>query len=310
MNRKLYLTIATLMLSATAVSASFQSQSQSQSQPSSQQSPQSKGQEKKGDTGTQKETNRSQTQRSEQQDRQNAARLNNSDRRFVNDAAESGMAEVIIGQLAVERASNDEVKRFAQRMIDDHTKANQELMQLATAKGITMPNAMMNQQADRQSGHRSDQHISTTQTQSGQAGQGSSQAGSQSTTDTQSTRQDATRRSPQSGTQTGQQNSQMSKSQNLQGKHRDQMNRLSKLSGAEFDREYMRHQLNDHEKAIALFQRQATEGSDAELKEFASRTLPALREHQQMARDIATKVGASDSKSGRNSGNTSQSRQN
>ena len=49
-------------------------------------------------------------------------------------AAEGGMAEVELGRLAVEKASNDDVKKFGQRMVDDHSKANEELKEIAAKK--------------------------------------------------------------------------------------------------------------------------------------------------------------------------------
>jgi putative membrane protein len=65
-----------------------------------------------------------------------AARGGDSDRQFLMQAASSGMAEVQLGQLATERAASTEVKQFGQRMVDDHTKANKELLTLAQAKNI------------------------------------------------------------------------------------------------------------------------------------------------------------------------------
>lgn len=62
-----------------------------------------------------------------------------SDAKFMMTAAEGGMAEVAMARLALERASSDGVKQYAQRMVDDHTKAGEELMQLAATKGITLP---------------------------------------------------------------------------------------------------------------------------------------------------------------------------
>jgi len=61
------------------------------------------------------------------------------DRKFVKDAAQGGMAEVELGQLAAEKASSDDVKKFGQRMVDDHSKANDDLKQLATKKGVHVP---------------------------------------------------------------------------------------------------------------------------------------------------------------------------
>ncbi|HPU49951.1 MAG TPA: DUF4142 domain-containing protein [Burkholderiaceae bacterium] len=66
-------------------------------------------------------------------------RLARQDRSFVEDAAESGMAEVQMGKLAQQRASNPEVRRHGERMVADHSKANEELTSLAQAKGIKLP---------------------------------------------------------------------------------------------------------------------------------------------------------------------------
>jgi putative membrane protein len=58
---------------------------------------------------------------------------------FVTEAAEGGMAEVEMGKIAVKNAQDAEVKKFGQMMVDDHTKANQELKALATKKSIKVP---------------------------------------------------------------------------------------------------------------------------------------------------------------------------
>lgn len=58
---------------------------------------------------------------------------------FMKDAAEGGMAEVEMGKLAVKNAQDPEVKKFAQMMIDEHTKANAELKALAAKKNVTLP---------------------------------------------------------------------------------------------------------------------------------------------------------------------------
>ncbi|MEP6769406.1 MAG: DUF4142 domain-containing protein [Acidobacteriota bacterium] len=64
------------------------------------------------------------------------------DSKFVMDAAKGGMAEVEMGRMAAEKASNAEVKQFGQKMVDDHSKANDELKQVASAKGIALPSAV------------------------------------------------------------------------------------------------------------------------------------------------------------------------
>src|SRR5262245_1321087 len=61
------------------------------------------------------------------------------DQEFVRQAASSGVFEVRSSQDAVRKAMAAGVKMFAQRMIEDHTRANQELTALAARKGLTVP---------------------------------------------------------------------------------------------------------------------------------------------------------------------------
>ncbi len=68
-----------------------------------------------------------------------SGQLSAADKTFVKKAAEGGMAEVELGQLATQNAKSDEVKQFGQRMVDDHTKANDQLKQVAQEKGVTLP---------------------------------------------------------------------------------------------------------------------------------------------------------------------------
>ena len=69
----------------------------------------------------------------------------------------------------------------------------------------------------------------------------------------------------------------------LDEKHRAHVTKLSSLTGADFDREYSKMMLSDHKKDVAAFEKQSTRGADADLKTFATNTLPTLREHLQMA---------------------------
>ena len=64
------------------------------------------------------------------------------DETFVVKAAHGGMAEVELGKLAADKAASDEVKKFGQRMVDDHGKANDELKILAQNKHITLPDTI------------------------------------------------------------------------------------------------------------------------------------------------------------------------
>ena len=75
--------------------------------------------------------------------------------------------------------------------------------------------------------------------------------------------------------------------------------RLSKLSGAEFDKAYAALMVKDHKKDIAAFQKEANKGKKPEIKQFASQTLPTLQDHLKMAQAMHNAVsGANQSASG------------
>jgi len=141
------------------------------------------------------------------------AAVSAADKTFATEAAEGGMAEVQLGQLAAQKASSPQVKEFAQRMVTDHSQANQELMQVAKQQGVVVPTQ-------------------------------------------------------------------------LDSKERNEMDTLRNLSGAQFDSAYMQHMLQDHQKDVADFQKQAQSGSDPALKAFAQKSLPILQQHLQMAQSI------------------------
>ncbi len=67
------------------------------------------------------------------------------------------------------------------------------------------------------------------------------------------------------------------------------LKQMSEKSGADFDTSYTSDMLNDHQKAIALFQNEATDDNH-DLASFASSTLPTLRQHQQMAQQLSAKT--------------------
>jgi len=137
---------------------------------------------------------------------------------FVNEAARGGMAAVELGRLAVQRALDPDIKAFAQRMVDDHTRANDELKQLAERKKWKLP-------------------TQTTSTQ------------------------------------------EMT------------YNRLHDKAGADFDREYAKAMVKHHDHDVKMFETYAESGKDADLKSFAASTIATLRDHQQMARANASKLG-------------------
>ena len=64
------------------------------------------------------------------------------DSMFVRKAAEGGMTKVKLGQLAKEKGSNQAVKNFGDRMVRDHSKANDDLKNVASKKGVTLRDSM------------------------------------------------------------------------------------------------------------------------------------------------------------------------
>jgi putative membrane protein len=72
--------------------------------------------------------------------------------------------------------------------------------------------------------------------------------------------------------------------------HQRFYDRLSKLNGADFDRAYMKEMVKDHDRDVKAFQKEADAGKDGELKAWAAKTLPTLREHQQQAKQVNASV--------------------
>jgi putative membrane protein len=61
------------------------------------------------------------------------------DKIFLRKAAQGGMAEVKLGQLAAQKGSSDDVKAFGQKMVDDHTKLNNDMAPIADSMGVRLP---------------------------------------------------------------------------------------------------------------------------------------------------------------------------
>ncbi|HEX2543763.1 MAG TPA: DUF4142 domain-containing protein [Ramlibacter sp.] len=136
------------------------------------------------------------------------------DRKFVEQAAASGMFEVQVSQLAASKAGDAAVKSYASMLVDHHTAANNELTKLANAKGIELPAAPPRAM-------------------------------------------------------------------------RKDVEKLGKKSGEDFDREYVREVgIKAHQKDIKLFENASKNVKDADLKGFADKTLPVLREHLAAAQKL------------------------
>ena len=77
----------------------------------------------------------------------------------------------------------------------------------------------------------------------------------------------------------------------LERKHKSMVDKLQKVSGAEFDKQYMKGMVMDHNKDVEEFRKATQKVKDPELKAWAEKTLPVLEQHLQMAMDTAGKVG-------------------
>jgi len=144
-------------------------------------------------------------------------KLSSDETNFIKDAAQGGLMEVQLGQLAQEKTGNEKVKEFGKRMEQDHSKANEELKKIASDKDVQLSNE-------------------------------------------------------------------------LDKKHKGKVDKLTKLSGADFDKQYMDAMVSDDKEDIKKFQRVADKGKDAELKQFARQTLPTLKEHLQLAESTVQQV--------------------
>ena len=132
--------------------------------------------------------------------------LSKEDERFLQNAAQGGIMEVRLGEIASQKASANDVKELGSMMVKDHGKANQELNELAGKKGA----ALMTE---------------------------------------------------------------------LDAKHQSAIDRLSKLSGEEFDKGYVSEMVTAHKKDVAAFEKASKSASDPDVKAWAGKTLPTLQAH-------------------------------
>lgn len=146
-----------------------------------------------------------------------------SDRNFMIKAAQGGMMEVQLAQMAQQKAASDEVKQYAQRLEQDHSKANEQLKQIAQERQVSLPTDL--------------------------------------------------------------------------GPHQQQMAKFQNLSGEEFDRAYIRMQIQDHKKDISEFRKESNRGMDSDVKAFAAAQLPTLEQHLQQAQQLSQSTGTRSRKS-------------
>jgi len=208
--------------------------------------------------------------------------LSSDDKQFLENAAKGGMHEVHMGKMGVAHGSSAAVKKYAQRLVDDHKKANDELMALAKRKGVTLPSDSS------EAGHSA----AAAHSQSS-AANSDSRSGSQTSTGTSSTSSTSTGTSKGPGRNAS---SPESDSRNASKHGSDTamaadsapgMETLAGKSGNDFDREFARLAVADHEKDIAEFEKEAKSGSDSEVRAWANKTLPTLRAHLKQAQSLA-----------------------
>ena len=193
------------------------------------------------------------------------------DREFVQQAAASGRMEVEHGKMAASKATNAQVKAFGNALVKDHTAANQQLMAIAKRKNITIdPARAVHNQASPAGGSAMS---STPDTKSG----GSRTTTSKTTGTTGASGGVAT---------TGEARDRQANA----GAGAHHMEPWMSASGAAFDRGFVDAQVKAHQEAIALFEKQANGGGDADLKAFAEKQLPGLRNHLKQAQDLQAKL--------------------
>jgi putative membrane protein len=199
---------------------------------------------------------------------QGQSQMSSDDTTFVHQAAQSGKMEVEQGKKAASKASNPQVKSFGSMLVKDHTAANQELMTLARKKNVTIAGANWPEGKRGSVGKPGD---ATGETKTGGA-----------------------RPDPPGGNPTG--TTGASNRVQSTGEARAQMGHddtWMSQSGAAFDRGFIAAQVTAHQNAIALFEKEASGGSDPDLKAFAAKQLPTLRAHLKQAQDLQSKLGSS-----------------
>lgn len=142
----------------------------------------------------------------EANDTSSVVAVDEADMNFAVKAADGSLAEVEMGKLGQEKATNPSIKEFAGMVVTDHSKANEELKTLATVKGIKLPLVVSED-------------------------------------------------------------------------HQHHLTDLTQTKANDFDKAYVDMMVEDHQKDVELFEEQAKNGKDAELKTFAVNTLPTLRKH-------------------------------
>jgi len=134
--------------------------------------------------------------------------VSKADTNFILAAAQGGMTEVKLGELASTNGMRDDVKEFGQMMVKDHTAINDDLKTLAMQKGVTLPDS-------------------------------------------------------------------------LDAKHQAMVDKMSALTGSQFDDAYIAGMIKAHQKDAKAFKAEAAATQDADIKSFLDKSIPVVEAHLQ-----------------------------
>jgi putative membrane protein len=143
--------------------------------------------------------------------------LNDADKNFIIKAERDNIAERDLGRLVLEKSRNSDVRDYAQMLVNDHTKALKDLVDLMEQKGVHQPKGL-----------------------------------------------------PET-------------------KH-EALGKLNGLSGAAFDREFIKLMIEDHQKEVMAFQDEVNMAQDGDVKYYAEHTLPVLQKHLKKAQELQAKM--------------------
>jgi putative membrane protein len=136
---------------------------------------------------------------------------------FLAQAMQDSLAELELCELALQKTANEDVKMFAQRMIDEHGQMGREIEQMAGKRKLELPKDVMPE-------------------------------------------------------------------------HKSLTEQLSKLSGQDFDKKFMDHNVKEHEKDIKVFKHYTEQEAEPEIRALADKSVQMLSQHLEMARKIVQRI--------------------
>jgi len=201
---------------------------------------------------------------------------------FVTRAAISGQKEVYLGNLAKQKSSDERIRTFADRMVRDHSDANDRLAALARTKGIELPPPDAFESGERTTSTTSYEEVPGPSHNILETGgfRGPSPSAVDASPIAKASAADAFPSTV------------VEKRTEVNHDANRSVRLLRSLSGVEFDRAYLGEMVRDHSRAVRLFTN-AQQLDDPDIKRFASDTLPTLREHLRMADQLVDQIGPS-----------------